>query len=660
MNKLFHTVLLSLLVGSILLAIPFTDSFVFDTKKLLLIVAGLIILGGTAYQLWKTKSIVVTLSPFTVALKVLAAAVIFSSFLSGSYPYEALFGWGGVLLMITAVAGLGTEFLTKKHVDQLPLFLGGTAAVLGLVSALQTFGYGPSHLYNMVFKTSLPHDGLFNVSESPLVALQVLLAAGAGLVAWGLEKRERFTKPLFVSMAVGIALGLGTMGWVTFLNPTTKLANTLPWTANLVVAKGVLSSPKTALIGFGPHGFAHAYNRFKPANINSTPVWNIEFNNGVNLPLTLVVTLGLLGLAAWVMLAVFMVKYLLKHPQVRQQPLTWIIVSVLVMQLLFPPTIAMLVVFGVTLAYWLASQAASFETVKLHTLITRISPDQTKAASTSITHILSIGASVLLALFIVASVYGSVRAFAASYFFYQSTMVLANNGTANQIYELQKKAVGFNPYIDINRRRYGLTNLAVAQALANSPDLTEEQRSQVLQLVQQAIREGRAASLLQPEDARNWETLGTIYQNLVGVATGADQWTVSSFSRAIENDTNNPMLWFQLGSAFYQNQQYSEASRVFAQAVQLKPDYINALYNLANSLRQNGQLTEAEQAYVQLQSQLDPNSAEYGVVKGELEQLTAQKTVNEANPEAAPVEPQVPPSVIEESLGNPLEATPIE
>jgi Flp pilus assembly protein TadD len=660
MPKLTNIVLLSLLVGGVLLAVPFTDNFIFDTKKLLVILAGLIILGETAYQLWKTKSIVITLSPFTVALKVMAAAALFSTFLSGAYPYEALFGWGGVLLMIVAVAGLGAELVTKKHAQLAPLFLGGAAAALGLISAVQAFGFGPSHLYNMVFGTAYPHTGLFNLAESPLVALQVMIAAGAGVAAWGLEKRARLSQPMFISMAVGIVLGFAVMGWTTFLNPTTKMTNPLSLTSNLLVVKGVLSSPKTAAIGYGPHAFAHAYNHFKPASVNNTEAWNNEYDNGVNLPLTLVVTQGLFGLLGWAILVGFLIKYLIHHVAVRQQPLTWVLVATLALQLLFPPSIVMMVVFGVTLAYWLATQEAAFEKVKMHTLITRISPDQTKVASTSITHVLSVGVSVLLVVFMAATVYGSVRAFAASFFFYQSTRAMANNRTANDIYELQKKAVAFNPYIDINRRRYGLTNLAVAQALASNPELNEEQRNQALELIQQAIREGRAATMLQPEDARNWEALGTIYQNLIGVATGADQWTVTSYSRAVETDPNNPVLWFQLGSTFYQNKQYAEAARVFAQAAQLKPDYHNALYNLANALRENKQMNEAEQAYNQLQLQLDPSSAEYNLVKVELEQLKALKASEAANPSATESS-QVPPSVVEDSLiNNPLEATPVQ
>jgi tetratricopeptide (TPR) repeat protein len=69
-------------------------------------------------------------------------------------------------------------------------------------------------------------------------------------------------------------------------------------------------------------------------------------------------------------------------------------------------------------------------------------------------------------------------------------------------------------------------------------------------------------------------------------------------NQAIALDPVNPRLRLDLGGIYYALGNYQAAAQVFSQAVNLKPDYANAHYNLAQSLKQ---LKVDDQALAQLQ-----------------------------------------------------------
>jgi tetratricopeptide (TPR) repeat protein len=226
------------------------------------------------------------------------------------------------------------------------------------------------------------------------------------------------------------------------------------------------------------------------------------------------------------------------------------------------------------------------------------------------------GAVVLL------GVYGVGRAYAASYYFFRSSYALQQNDAANT-YEMQRRAAEMNPYMSVYRSNYALTNLAIATALANKQDITEQERNEVAQLVQQAIREARAATILRPEDTQNWRVLAQVYRNLIGSAEGADQWAVSSYVEAITTNPSDPTLRIELGGIFLNEQQFNDAILLFQQAAELKPDYANAYYNLANALKSANQLASAEAAYKQTLVLIPADSEDYVRVNQELEELQA-------------------------------------
>jgi tetratricopeptide (TPR) repeat protein len=223
-------------------------------------------------------------------------------------------------------------------------------------------------------------------------------------------------------------------------------------------------------------------------------------------------------------------------------------------------------------------------------------------------------------------------------------------------YSFQQTAIKLNPYLDSSRRKYAITNIVIAAAISQKTDLTEEDKERFSTLIQQAIREGKAAIFLDGNDVTNWQTLAQVYQTLIGVADNSEEWAIRSYADAIKLAPNNPQLRVTLGGVFFNAKEYGEALRFFDQAATLKPDYANAYYNAANTFKMLREFEEAKIAYQKTLILLQPDSDDYlraadelqlleDIARGEIEkqaqeqseldniQLDALAPIEDVNPE---------------------------
>ncbi len=631
MKKLGSAVLLTLTVLLPLLVLPLGETFVTETKQLLALSTALILLALMGIKMLTKKTISLTLSPFATILTVFGVIIAAAVLLTNSYPVNNLLGFGGIYLSLILIAGLGKELVDKNFTRVFIKILGVSTALMSLLSILQFIGYGPSWIYNAIFKTDFTHNLLFNLVESPTVAAQFLGIILIGYIASiiiDFKKSKKTTLFAWIISAV-IAAGFGINLYSSL--PAQPFSSTLPpLAASWSVAVDMLRVPRTAILGVGPNNYHLAYTQFKPAWLNQTKLWNVQFTQGYNLPLTLLVSTGMLGLASWIWLVLQILKQVKNNSSLKNSPVTWMLLTLLATQLVLPPFTSLLILFGLVLAAWLSLPEHQFNQIKLN-------------------HLTAQFLGIILLLSFAFGSYGLGRATAANYTFFKANQA----GQSNQIvemYQLQQRAINLNPYLANYRRRYALTNFSLATALANKTEPTKDEQANVIQLIQQSIREGRAATELQPADVRNWQILAQIYNNLTGVATGADQWAVNSYVQAIQTSPTNPDLRIALGSIFYGVGQFNQAEQLFAQAVQLKPNHANAHYNLANALIKQEKFEAAVISYENVLVLIEPNSQDYQIAAKELttvkEILAKQTTQIEEN--TADIQQ---PSLIEENLG---------
>jgi len=640
----FAVALVILVIG----LFPFTDNFVFQSKTYFLFgFTGLIGLLFAVRSMRK-QAISILWSPLSLPILLFGTSMLASSLLTNSYPQESLLTMGGVFIAGSIIALLGGTILPKTAGSVLLKTIAVAGVLLTASTALQLLGFGPSKLLEPIFGLALPHTVDFNLTGSSFVALQVLLVAAVGLVATILQNKHisKFSAVVLPILIIGIALH----GWT--LLPGKPSALLLPsLKASWSVALDTIREPRAALIGVGPAAYGNVYLKFKPLWVNTTPSWNLQFSQAANVPLYMLTIGGFIGLGSWLFL---LVRMFAVNKQSRKDSRAVILTALVcgLLQFFVPTNVVLIGLQFILLTAFLAGEADRYTLFNLKAPSLSITSENGQNVETS-----KAVAPIYLMALVVAVGFGALlffvgKAYAAELAIHQGTLAAQNNdGLA--VYSNHQKAVTLNPYLDDLRRQYALTNMLIAAALSNKTDATEEEKTQVGELMQQAVREAQSATTLDPTDAQNWGVLAQIYQNMIGISDQASEFAIQSYITTIENDPTNPTLRISLGGLFLNGEKFEQAATLFQQATELKPDMPNGHYNLAVALIKLNQLEAARTSYQQVLALLDPASEDYTTVNTELEKLeTALAEQAKQQGEQAPAEGQDPnaPSITDQNV----------
>jgi tetratricopeptide (TPR) repeat protein len=218
---------------------------------------------------------------------------------------------------------------------------------------------------------------------------------------------------------------------------------------------------------------------------------------------------------------------------------------------------------------------------------------------------------------------------------YQATKA-ASEENFNEVFVKQEQSRNLANRSADWRRIYASSALELAVALSNKTDITPVEQEQVMELVNVAITEARAATILQPRAYQNWLVLANIYLQLLDVTEDAGQLAFESLSQATLTNPNDPFMRINLGQFFMRLEQWEQASNFFIQAIERKPDLAVAYYNLAQAYIQNQQILEAENALQQALLLIDQetNLEDYTAVETLLESISEQADQLRAQAEA--------------------------
>lgn len=615
LTTISHILVYASLVMGVLLVLPITDGFLFTTK--LFMMFAITILLGFAFVVYSVqrKTIELVLSPFTVPLILFGLAVMASTFFTNNYPIEALFNLGGVYIAMVLFVLFASTLTNKGLVEKILPVAGITGAALTVLSVAQSLGFGPAHMFNQIMKLNIQTDLGFNLTGAPLFALQFLLVVAVGMIVQAIVKKHisRSTAILFPILLCGIAI----FGWS--LLPGKPGSFPLPsWAASWSVALDTIRSPRAALIGGGPASYVNLYSRFKPVWVNSTPEWSLAFSQASNFPLTLLTTTGFLGLITWLLLGYQSLRVARKTTGTTKA-VAYMLLATFILQLLMPTNIVILIFQAVLFVAVIAGQYGHLPILRFQALT--MSMDNQASSFHTPTQKVSFPiyfTAAILTIGLVLSSYMVGRAYAASNLFFRASLDAQNQDVVG-LYEKQQRVVQLNPYLDLYRRQYAVTNLVIASSLSKKTDITDAEKEQVGQLLQQGVREARSATLLDPLDTENIAVLAQIYQNMIGIADQADQFAVQTYLQAIQSEPTNPALRVSLGQLLVGQKQLQQAASVFSQAVDIKPDYPNSYYNLAVTLHELGAVKESQAAYQALLKLLPADSEEAAQVAKELE-----------------------------------------
>ncbi len=363
------------------------------------------------------------------------------------------------------------------------------------------------------------------------------------------------------------------------------------WYATGGVIKDTLL--KDPVFGIGPNRFLNAWTSYKPAGINTTNAWDVDFSNGIGVVPTFAATLGLVGIIAWLaflgllLYTGFKAIFKIGINKISHDLITSSFLGALYLwavAVFYVPNIA---IFGLAFVMTGVFIAALVEggIVKNYDFSFLEDP---RVGFVSV---------LVLILFIISSIVGGyfvIEKF-LSLASYQKGMVLSSRGDvmgARAAIEDAKKLRESDLYyralseIDINSLGVILNQKGVSQ---------ETVKAQFQLTSREAIDNAIKATQFDKTNYINWVYLARAYESLIPFGAAAEFYESSkkNFEEAIAWNHNNPSLYLELARLELLNKNVAQAKEYIAKALTMKNDYVDAIFLLAQIQADEGDLKNA-------------------------------------------------------------------
>lgn len=629
-----------------LLFLPFTSEF-FDFNKLVFLTVGTIV----GLVIWAFSFVrgdfKVRVTPLDIPVFVFAGAVLVSSlFVTPNkvdafvFPGTASVIFACTILYFLVVQGVGNEskgrssligcFVAGGTLASLVLFLSavGFWRVIGLGRVWEVAG---TPTFNTVGGL-LPAISLFSIllpfSIREMLYHWYFASTVGGLKNINIKEylSSKHTALFLLSAVSSVILVLGILFSVWHALPGKPASpKLLPFGTGWNIALEVLK--KKPILGVGTGNFVQAFNVYRPVEFNESGVWGLRFATSSNWYLEVFGTVGVVGLLAfgWILFTLWRAW----SGQRGRRPFVWYGLLFVLLILAFVPASFVLLfafyVFGGLVAGQMGRELR-FKFASQEGEVGR------SGAGFDLISVFFSGFFMLLLVFVL---FFGRPVYLAEVYYKQALDAIARNdglGTYNKM----REAIRSNPRVVQYRVTNSQVNLALAISIAQNAagktqqgdssvssgqGISEQDRNNISQLVQQSIREAKAAVSIHPGLSVAWENLGKTYRAIMPLVSDADRFAIASYRQAIALDPVNPLLRVELGQVFYSIGEYDEASRAFELAVVAKDDLANAHYNLAVSLREQGKKQRASLEFNQALSYLREGTGDYDTVKKAVEDL---------------------------------------
>ncbi|MEO6508770.1 MAG: O-antigen ligase family protein [Patescibacteria group bacterium] len=653
-----YIILLGVAALSPMLFFNQTTEFYDMPKLIFLLVSTLILVGLTIFSWIVKGKITITRTPLDIPLIMLLAVVLISTFFSGTKiqaiygdipsVHGSAIAWAVyIVLYFITVANL-------KTVDRIKNFLYvlyGGAAVVAFITLASFFGiflpfdfaktvnFTPtgssfSTIALLTLLLPLPLISILNpnkylpsgfaIALTILFGITVVLTGSIAsyvilLIVFGMTLLASGNN-LRNSRVMLLLASVGVIGLTLLLAYTPFPGNKIQQLASAYPKEIQLSFPVSwkvsvsafrdlPFFGTGPSSYLFNFTSYKPAEFNLLQYWNVSFRDATNEFLQVLGTLGFLGFGSLLLLCIVVIKNSIKlfthsRNDGSEQSFNHVVHSALAISGVV--SIALLAIHASTLVSTIVTLFVLAVLMMSQESIREKEAEVSMGIKAATTHgrnfdllpvvifiAFLIGGTVLLA---------KTKTAVTADYFHRAALSQANkNGTLT--YQYLQKAETLNPLIDLYRVDMAQTNFALANAIAvqkgptkDNPQgtLTDNDKQTIQTLLSQAINEGRASVALNPRSSRNWEVLASIYRNITGVAKNSLTFSLDAYGKAIQRDPLNPTLRFTVGGLYYSLKNYDLAIRFFSDAINLKPDYVNAYYNLALAYREKNDVQSAK------------------------------------------------------------------
>jgi tetratricopeptide (TPR) repeat protein len=644
----FITTIATVLTATVYLLFPVffltitTDFFTFP-KQILVVFASIILLILWGVKALAERKVTVLMNPLNIPVVLFAVVLILSTFFSLSRQDALLQSLPVILLCLFFFTTI--NFVQEKSsfmIIIISLLIG--TSVSALLSILAYF-----NIFVLPFE-AVKNQG-FNTHGSPIqyiaFLLPLLVLCGSSLLDIVKKKKISAVTKYYTHIIQLVSALIFVVASVLVIYQIVISAQKpilLPFNHGFQVAFAAISQDsqrmaQSLLVGSGYGTFSADFTRFIGPAFNSYSFWNLTFAFSSSYVLELLATTGILGLIAFAFIFVNFIRSKAR----ATNPLFLATLTAFILSLVIPFSFSMVFLLFALLSLFVAHRAIEnargFDHVTLNLVTLRqglfsVSEGSGKSKENLIVPTIILALSVLSAVYILFYLTGSgstprkgyVALISSDIKFAKSfTPEALKNGT--ETYNLQTQAITEYPYRSDYYRLFSQINLALAANLVNAQQgkqPTEEVQNNIILLLQQSINSARQAVTLSAFNSLNWQNLGQIYRNLIGVGQNAEQFAVASYNQSIALNPSNPGLRIELGGIYYQLKQWDLAQNQFTIATQLKPDYANAYYNLGHVMEEKGDLANALPQYQAVRQLVANDKANADKIDVEIKALQAK------------------------------------
>lgn len=374
----------------------------------------------------------------------------------------------------------------------------------------------------------------------------------------------------------------------------------LSWRPTLDISSDTLK--ESPLFGAGPNRFVNQYFHFKPLPINQTIFWNYEFSNGFGFFLTSFITQGIVGAILWCLFSIFFIRLGVSALKKAINPVSKFIISStffissflwLMLLVYFPSHIILFITFvftGLFLAALILEGMININFVNFK--------------EGSILKKYSFILPIISIIILITWTFVYIKKNVALGYFQGGINFLSlpdNKGLDEAENDFNKalswdrsdvyyQALSEVNIIKINSLTQQIQTQAQQGAKIPNPDLLK----QIGDLVEKAIQYTRNAISIDPTNYYNYLAEARISE----IATSfqiknAYENTKTSYKNAIELNPFNPLLYLNLAKFEDSQKKFDEAQRNVGIALQLKQDYLDAIFFLSQVQVEQGQIKEA-------------------------------------------------------------------
>ncbi len=378
------------------------------------------------------------------------------------------------------------------------------------------------------------------------------------------------------------------------------------WATTLTVAKDAFI--RNPVFGAGPNRFINEWLQSKPTDINNTIFWGTDFNYGIGLIPTFLITTGIVGTLGWV---IFILLFLYMgfrtlFTKIHDSFLGYISVSSFVIALylwifafIYVPSPALLILTffftGIFMSTLIQNKFVPVRTINF------IRDPRTSFISVLIFIVLLIG--------VLISSYSIGRKFISSVYFNKALVAANVNGNIEQAEVYLIKALQVNMEDQYYRALVDVNLLKINTLLTKNDIAQEVLQNQFTSYLAAAQSAAQAAVNRDKTDYQNWLTLGKVYESVVPLnIQGAYESAQAAYAEARKLNPKSPAILLVIARLDVAHKDIAKAKQEIGQALALKPDYTDAIYFLSQIQVNEGDVKSAI-ASTEAAAYLNPNNS---------------------------------------------------